>query len=277
VSIALDVQPIGNWAMKIVAKVVFGEGRVAPGEGEIDQWVLLNIRHPDGERTLAGSVKLCGLTFPDFHSGGSLGDETYGMTLDASAFDSPYVTPAAFVGQLTEPASRTTLEAETSTMFLGLDVSPPASATGDWPASYGALTAENGYTLIDVDRDGFPGITASLKTGSIPGKGTSYADIIWDIGNPPLRNPKRASKLRLALRSTVMELGTLDTCSQVSGAANVVVDHHVVGCFPDSSTTGCSPDLVDTVRPIYTTTSASFVARHIGSQETCSAVRTAVP
>jgi hypothetical protein len=265
----------GNWAMKLTTTVSFSGAGLVDGQGEIDEWALLTITQQSS--AFNATLEPCGITLPDFHTTPSFGDETHGITIAASAFDSGTIPTSFITALLSDTAPGATFGATTWTSLIGLDIGPPASASGQWPANSTQLTPQNGYTLTDVDADGQPGVTAMVKTGPIPGSATNYADIIWDLGNPALQNPRRTKELQLAIRLMEGIHGTVDSCSQLSGPANVTVDDHVVGCVPEDASATCSATLVDYIRPIYTTTSAAFVAHSIGAESTCSAVRTAMP
>ena len=267
----------GNWAMKVAAKVTWTGAGLVDGMGEIDQWALMKVVQGNNDTAFTASIKPCGITIPDFHSIPNFGDETYGITFPSSAFDSPKIPTFAFNGKLGNLSPGASFEAATSTILIGLTIGSPASPSGQWPGSYMDLTAANGFTVTDVDNDGSPGITANVKTGTIPGTATPYKDIIWDIGNPPLQNPGRTGKLQIVIRQIAAENGTLDTCSQLSGTTSAAIDNHIVGCVADDKSTTCKPDLLDFARPVYSTTSATFLAYRIGTDDSCGAVRTAVP
>src|SRR5262249_53224118 len=135
-----------------------------------------------------------------------------------------------------------------------------------------------GYAIVDADNDTNPGITAAAKAGQIPGTPNMYKDIIWDLGSPALTNPSRANKLFVVVRQIASEHGTLESCLSMSGTTTAAIDNHIIGCAASVNNAGkdCSPDLLDFARPKYTTTTATFVAQQIGSQDSCGAVRTAV-
>jgi hypothetical protein len=272
-------QLTGNWAMKVTASVTWTGAALVDGMGEIDQWALLKIVQPAGDTAFTVSLKPCGLTIPDFHSAPSFGDETYGITFAASEWDSPKMPTFNFSGQLSNLSPGATFQTTTSAILIGLTIDAPANPTGQWPASYTDLSSTPGYTIVDSDNDMNPGITAAVKTGQIPGTGNMYKDIIWDLGNPPLSNPSRTGTVFLVVRQIASEKGTLESCLTISGTTSAAIDNHIIGCVASTNNTSgaCKPDLLDFARPKYTTTSATFVAQQIGSQDTCGAVRTAVP
>jgi cysteine-rich repeat protein len=270
-------QLTGNWAMKVAAKVTWSGAGLVDGQGEIDQWALLNIKQNTGDTSFTATLKACGIAIPDFHTIPNFGDETYGITFASAAFDSPKVPTVQFSGQLGSLAPGASFQTVSAAVLLGLDVKSAAIAVGPWPGSYKDLTAANGFTITDVDSDGNPGITGTPKTGMIPGSATAYKDIIWDIGDPPLQNPGRSKALFLAIRQIASEKGTLNSCTEISGNTVAVIDNHIIGCVADAAGATCDPGLLDLARPIYTTQSATFTASLIGSQDTCSVVRAKVP
>jgi cysteine-rich repeat protein len=269
----------GNWAMKVTAKVTWTGAALVDGQGEIDQWALLKIVQPAGDTAFTATLKPCGLTIPDFHSAPSFGDETYGITFAASGWDSPKMPTFNFSGQLSNLSPGATFQTTTAAILIGLTIGPPANPTEQWPDPYTKLSSTPGYAIVDSDNDTLPGITATAKTGQIAGSASMYKDIIWDLGNPALTNPSRTNKLFVVVRQIASQKGTLESCLTISGTTLAAIDNHIVGCVASTNNTGmdCKPDLLDFARPKYTTTSATFVAQQIGSQETCGAVRTAVP
>ncbi|HEX4335747.1 MAG TPA: DUF4215 domain-containing protein [Polyangiaceae bacterium] len=267
----------GNWAMKVAVKVTWSGGALVDGQGEIDQWALLKIQQDKGSTAFTASVKACEISIPDFHTIPSFGDETYGITFPTSAFDSTKIPTVNFSGQLGNLAPGASFQTTSAAVLLGLDVKSPASPVGQWPNPVD-MTAANGYTITDVDGDGNPGITANVKTGTIPGTGMPYKDIIWQPGSPSLDTSKRAKTLFLVIRQIAAENGTLNSCTELSGSTTAVIDNHILGCVSDvAGDTSCKPDLLDVVRPIYTAQSGTFAASQIGTQEACSAVRAKVP
>lgn len=269
----------GNWAMKVSAKVSWSGKALVDGQGEIDQWALLKIVQPTGDTAFTVTLKPCGLTIPDFHSAPSFGDETYGITFANSIWDSTKIPTFNFTGQLGNLSPGASFQTTTSAILIGLTIGAPATPTGQWPDGYMDLTTDNGYTILDADNDGNPGITANVKTGQIPGTGNMYKDIIWYLGNPTLVNPSRTNKIFLVVRQISSEKGTLDSCTEISGTTSAAIDNHILGCVASDNNASmpCDASLLDFARPIYTTMSATFVAQQIGSQDSCGAVRTAVP
>jgi cysteine-rich repeat protein len=269
----------GNWGMKVSANVTWSGKGLVDGQGEIDQWALLKITQPPGDTAFTVSLKPCGLSIPDFHSAMSFGDETFGITFAASGWDSPKMPTFNFSGQLSNLSPGATFQTTTSAILIGLTIGPPATPTEQWPDPLDPMNLPSGYAIVDSDNDGNPGITATAKTGQIPGTPDMYKDIIWDLGNPALTNVSRANKLFVVVRQISSEKGTLESCLTISGNTTAAIDNHIVGCVASVNNTGkdCSPTLLDYARPIYKAVSATFVAQQIGSQDTCGAVRTAVP
>jgi len=83
-------------------------------------------------------------------------------------------------------------------------------------------------------------------------------------------------ELHLAVRQIAAEMGTVTSCTEVSGNSSAKLENHIVGCEANDGA-ACTPNLIDAVRPVYTVGASTFIARQIGSQTSCDAVRAAVP
>jgi cysteine-rich repeat protein len=261
----------GHWAMKVALKVTWSNGFLVTGSGELDQLALLDIHQQDGQTAFTGTLKPCGISVPDFHSIPDLGDEQYGLTFPNSAFNSANVPTFPITGRLSSLAPGAMFELDSTAVLLGLSIKPPATALGAWPNSFNDLTDANGYTKVDIDGDGNPGITALVKSGG------AYKHIPWSFLNNDYSMQVRASKVFLAIRQIASEKGILKVCNSISGSTTATINTHAVGCLSDDTSMACLPDIVDLGAPPYVAGPAStFTAVQIGSSTSCSDVQSMV-
>jgi cysteine-rich repeat protein len=270
----------GNWAMKVTVGVTWSSSILLDGMGDIVQHALVVITQPPGNTAFEAKIKPCGLSIPDFQTTSDLNSERYGIAFPVAEFDSPNVPTFTVNGRVSNLAPGAKFEVDSAALLLGVKADNAQIAFGKWPDSWNQLTPANGFTLQDIDNDGKLGLTAVVKTGEVPGTTAMYSDIIYDLGPAPvLSNPGRANRLYLAVRQIASESGTVTSCTEVSGTSTAKIENHIVGCQADDNnpSTNCTPDLVDAVRPLYNVGASTFIARQIGSQASCDAVRAAVP
>src|SRR5262249_39203868 len=158
----------GNWALKVTLKVTWTGGLLVDGTGEIDQWALLTITQQPQQTAFHATIRPCGIILPDFHSKPNFGDEWYGLSFPDGIFDSTKIPTFPVTGQVSNLAPGATFQTTTAAVLLGITIGAPATALGAWPTSYTDLTAANRYSLPDIDNDGNPGITANVKTETMP-------------------------------------------------------------------------------------------------------------
>jgi cysteine-rich repeat protein len=263
----------GVWAIRVAADVTWGgDGVLEAGTGQIVQWAALTITQTAGSVSFSGALHPCGLTIPDFKTSPALGAETYGTTFPDALFDATGIPSFPVSGTLSNIAPGATVDTTQSAILLGVTATSPATPFDVWPAD---LAAAPGFTVVDQDGDGKPGITAVAKKGPLPGGVGSYLDPIFDVTD--VNNPSRADRLYLAVRQKASQTGTLTSCTSMSGTTTAVVDNHIVGCHANTGVECASADLVDGVRPMYVVTGASFSADKLTGASSCSAVRAALP
>jgi cysteine-rich repeat protein len=280
----------GDWAVKITEQVSWGGdalGLLEYGQGQILQWAKMTIKQTG--RTFTSSVSVCGLTIPDFKTTSQLGAEWYGITFANSMFDSPSMGTFAIQGTLSNLAPNAKVDTSEVATLLGVTVTTPPGPFASWPDDPTAMFKAP-WTIVDQDNDKNPGITAVAKTGTVPpgsnGAGSPYKDPIVDVSHGT-DNPLRASSLYLVIRQTATLVGTLNTCTTMSGDATPppVIDNHIIGCQQDSGAP-CDSGMAstaDSVRPAYAVVTganspgATFKAVKITDGGGCAAVRTALP
>jgi hypothetical protein len=148
--------------------------------------------------------------------------------------------------------------------LVGLTMTDPLAS---WPDSYAGIT-----TKVDSDGDSKDGFTA------VPHAGTGFVNPPTGIGQPA------ADRLYLVSRNVIGLDGTITACDSISGTAHVpFFDNHVVGCRTtggaDCTTAGTNSQtaFLDTNRTIYTVVSATFTAKKVADNATCTEVRAALP
>jgi cysteine-rich repeat protein len=261
----------GAWAAKIVFQTSFGDGQaLATHSGPLYVWAKLALTQSG--RQLTGTIQPCGLIIPDFQAGQATGSEWYGLDFPDAIWAHTRAFPVS--GALSNSSPGATLTIGTMSLLYGVDLTNPL---GSWPSA-ADLVGGVGGSLVDDDADGAPGITVLAKTGPIPGSSDSYSYPIVNLDNIP--DVLRAKSFDLAIRALASVSGRLDTCTGTSGRVGIsAIDDHVVAC---TYTTGgaCAPadaQLADLIKPIYTVTSATYLAQKVQSTADCAAVRAAVP
>jgi hypothetical protein len=209
---------------------------------------------------------------PDFQTSVALGGETYGMAFPTSTFNAVSMPKFTATGTLSNLAPGALIQTSSIAVLFGLTISSPASPFDAWPSS---IVGTTGFSIVDSDSDGKPGITASAKTGLLPGGTGSYKDPIYDVSTPS--NPLRADRLYLAIRQISSQSGTLTSCTTMSGTSTSSIDTHLVGCRGDTGVDCLDASLLDSIRPVYSVQNADFSAKKLAAGTTCTDVRTAVP
>ncbi len=268
----------GDWALKVTESVSWGDGQVLlQATGQIYQWAKLSITQTGTAFT--ATLRACGLTIPDFHTSVALGDEWYGTAFPNAMFDKSTMPTFSLTGSLSNVAPGADVEIRQSAVLLGLTIPTTEAASVLWPDDPADLLPANGFTIVDQDSDGNPGITALAKTGTIPagspGAGATYRDPIEDLSNG-LDDPGRANELYLVIRQITSQSGTLNSCTSMSGTSTASIDNHIIGCQVDGGGT-CSLALLDGARPLYTVSQALFSASKVTTGAACAAVRAAQP
>jgi cysteine-rich repeat protein len=264
----------GAWAVRIVAQVAWGDDQLlAKKTGEIRQWAMLTVAQ--NGTALTGTVKACGLSIPDFVTTSTFNDEIYGTTFANAGFDATTNAPIPLTGSVTSQLLGATINMAASAVQLGVTIVSPANPFGTWP-SVAQMTTVNGYTFTDTDNDGLPGFTALTKSGDVPGMtGITYKNPICDISGG-LQNALRANRLQLAIRQIVSQTGTIDSCTTMSGSADLHIENHIFACRLESGA-ACNQNqigLLDGARPQYVVSSAKFAAQLLKGTGSCDAVRT---
>lgn len=301
----------GDWAMRITANVIWGDPTgggalmssdelVAANPGfdtAIRQWAKLSIKQTGTSFT--AKLFPCGLTIPDFQTRPILGGEWYGLVFANSAFDATTMPTFGFLGTVSSQLIGAAFNTSPPiAILLGVTVGPPSDPLlTAWPDD----PTIDGFTVVDSDNDGNPGVTGTVKSGAVPGIAAcppsapktcgQYQNIIVtpDGSNPPasLVNSIRGDAMYLAIRQISSQIGTISACTggsatAITGTADVQIDNHIVGCELVSGN-ACSTDqwgLPDTVRPEYSpdpNAPATFVAQKLTGSSTCAAVRSALP
>ncbi len=147
------------------------------------------------------------------------------------------------------------------------------AATMKWPSSSWNFPA--GTTFSDGDGDSKPGITATPLNGN----GYVYPPVQVGLGGLA----PAADKVYIVSRNRIGLSGKWTSCNELSGTATVALfDNHVVGCHVRGGSE-CTTDAVNTQadfldqnRTVYTPGTASFTAKKLPNDATCSDVLAAL-
>jgi hypothetical protein len=265
----------GTWATAISVDVTWAAGGsfdivIAPGSGTVKQWLL-------GTRTVSGgtttdTTKVCGIQLPDFTGTMAAGSETWGVRFPDALFDDGDVAPFTIPGTVSGTSPTAAYATSNVAVLLGLTLADATSAA--WPATIS--------TDVDTDKDGKPGITASVA------QGLTYSDVPLDFS--VVFNPggvTRSNRLYLAIRQVTSFSAHFSTCDHATGTATVpqlgsgsnkkyAIDSHVIGCGLTGSATDCTSaqtTFVDENQPVFVPSSSSFVSSRVPGGTTCATVR----
>lgn len=258
----------GVWGVKVTIRVTWGDGQALNIlTDDLVLWERMDLT--ESGVAVTGSDRVCGLQIPDFSS--ALTPEWYGLSFGTTAFDGTKT--SSISGTATNRSPGAHLDLGNSAVLAGLTMTDPR---GSWP-SRDDILAGTGATAADDDADGTPGITSSVKTGTRPGSTDTYAYPLVDVTTTPYG---RAASFSLVLRGVLAHSMTVDSCTSMSGTADVsALDDHVLGCMRTDSAV-CSWDdanLADNVKPTYTIGAATFTATKLAKTATCADIRTALP
>jgi hypothetical protein len=243
------------------------------GSSTIKQWAKVDITQTGV--TFTASVVPCAIEVPDFefHAEGIIEHEWYGLLFNSSFANVP---PATTTGRLNNLSPGATVNLAPTAIQIGVALTNPFDPT--WPATFEEMRSLPGVTFPDVDGDGKPGMAVGVKTGPRPVAGQSYSLVPVDLGEPI----PRVDKLQIVVRQIASQAGRLDSCTRMSGTANVTaIDNHVMGCSIAGSGADCvdAPNLqiADAARPVYTIGQSTFQAVKLEGATTCTAAKGALP
>ena len=114
----------------------------------------------------------------------------------------------------------------------------------------------------------------------MPGGTGNYVNPIVNISD--LTNPGRGDQLYLVVRQISSQVGTVDSCTTMSGNVQVnSIDNHIIGCRRAETQLPCDPtetSIADAVRPQYVIgASATFSSVKLSTGSKCGVVRNTVP
>jgi hypothetical protein len=252
----------GTWAAKLSVQLSWASSlTLAAGSGTLQFWVI--VKGMQNGNSVPVTMVPCEIAVPDFESSAVAGNEPYGVTFSNTLFDHtpqflPTTSATVTLGG-SSPGSTYTMP--TIAFLLGASMTNPT--TDPWPATPAAVTE------VDMDQDGHVGVTQPYKTGG------SYDLVPLDI-----MKSQRADENYLAARLVASFTGTLSSCTNMAGSANVTnFDTHIIGCDISGDAGACSTtqsNFVDSNRPAYTVTSASISLVKVASTAVCSDVRAAL-
>ena len=264
----------GTWASRVIIDVSWvPQGLMgailAPGNGQIKQWVL-STRVATGQTTTDTAI-VCGIALPDFSGTQVAGGEKYGIQFPSSIFDKGILPSFAISGSIVGSGPGASYSSTPGAVLIGLTL--PNPTTDPWPSSV--------TTVVDSDQDGEPGVTALATQGS------GYADVIVDtVGD-------RADKLYVAMRQITSVTAKAVDCDTFTGTVNIpqitdttgtakyAIDSHVLGCRLDGDAGDCysvQGSFVDATQPVFSPSgNTSFTSLRVVSGATCATVRQQLP
>jgi hypothetical protein len=249
----------GTFAIKLSIQINWnGTNVVQGGSASWIEWARLQATQSGN--ALTGTLSDCGRSTPDFSS---LAD-TYALDYPDTLFDhAPAYLPSVSASvALGSNAPGATFALARVAFLSGVSLNDPLQDA--WPNSVA------GVSQVDMDNDGKPGVTASYINDSRH----AYPPTSTNVGATHADAPYEAERLVFGLN------GTLTSCTQASGSANVTrVDTHVIGCHLTNGGS-CDPgdtNFFDTNRPVYNPASATYSLVKIADNATCATVRSTLP
>lgn len=217
----------GTWATFVSVPVTWPQAPFVlySGVGEVRQWTLSH-RVQDSLLNIHETVSACAITLPDLSGAILSGNQKFGIRFPDAVFDNGVAPPYSF--KTTASVVGTHVEWATEPVATLTGLSLPGPATDAWPSP------ANPSGFRDDDKDSYPAITVLPVDPSVD---PSYN---W----PPVALPqilgadfKRASLIFIVSRSVAKLHGTVASCDELDGAAEIVtiagtpsINSTVVGC-----------------------------------------------
>jgi ABC-type branched-subunit amino acid transport system substrate-binding protein len=250
----------GVFSLKLMTPVTWPATAVlTSGSGTIVSWARVQLNQSG--TNLNGSVVPCGQTVPDFQNA-ILGAERYGVDYATTIFDrTPPLPSVPVTGLLAGTTPGSAFSLGRTAWLMGTQMSDPVD--GAWPNA-------RDLRQRDDDADGQEAITAWYKPAL---EGYSW---------PPVDSSAiaRSDRCYLAARVVFALGGTLNSCTQASGAATAQgIDSRVIGCrlISGADCDSVQADHLDTYKPAYTVGASSYTLVRIADDADCSGVRAARP
>ncbi len=214
--------------------------------------------------TLGGKVAPCGTTLPETSLTGlgrvAAGGNKILIEVPETVWEAPSLPRFPLRGTRGHSGLGAPVAIELAAP-LGFD---PTDVAAPWPESYTGLAAQ----VRDVDGDGSPGYQAR------PRNGDGYVLPPTSLGLGGLA--PAAEKVFLVSRNVMTLMGSRTACDVFSGSAAVKsFDSHVVGCAirGGGACNDRQVDFVDQNRMKYQVKSATFTAKKVAVDASCTEVR----
>lgn len=267
----------GTWAtfVRVPVKWPGAPFVLLEGTGEVKQWTISH-RVQDSLLALHETVSACSIYLPDLTGSVLTSNQSFGIRFPNSLFDTSTAPPWPFntTVQLVDGQAQWSTEAVATLTGVSL----PSPATDAWPSPLSPSA------LRDDEGDGNPGVTVVPVD---PATDSRYN--FPPVGFPPLFGVDypRAKLIFIASRSVVKLHGTVKSCDELNGAADIVVlggtpsiNSTVVGCVKTTGET-CTADeagFLDQNRPQFTPTGpGTLVSVRMPDSATCADVRARFP
>ena len=238
-------------------------GRTQAGSGTADLWLFVSPTSLS-DTNLSGNARMCNLALPDTQLATAVAPYMGGTTLQIQIPPSVWDQTPSFPGIATQSGWGPPNTFAVLPVLVVYGLSLPDAGAYDWPSS------ASGFPQGSVANP----LIATPLNGTINGVSYTY---------PPIeasRSPAKADQVSIVTRVQVSLNGHYTSCTEQSGAANVMLfDNHVVGCHVagGSACTSAQADFLDSNRTVYTVNSATFVAKVMPSTAACADVLSALP
>jgi hypothetical protein len=252
----------GTFALKIVLQTSWAAGsNIQSGNGPHTFW--LKLQGTQSGTSVTSSLIECGRDVPPFKA--SAVSETYKFVLPNTLFDHvpAYLPSSAATLTLSNTSPTATVTLPSTAFLLGTTLTNPVTAT--WPSAASSLTS------VDMDADGKPGMTLLYDPSGSFSQPRTAATLF----------ATRADKPYSATRLVFSLNGSLSSCTQAAGSANVThIETRIFGCKMAGSTQDCNAtesSFLDANCVKYTLGSATYTMAKIADAGTCADVRAQLP
>jgi hypothetical protein len=250
----------GTFALKVTHQTSWSSNsNIRSGSGTHVYWLKLQGTHSGS--SVSETITECGRTVPDFSA--SAVNETFKFQVPSAVFDGGFLPSSTASITLGSSSPGATFALPSTAFMIGASMSDPVN--GAWP------NAASGLTRVDMDGDGKGGVTLSYLNGS----GYTFPRTGGTLFSSRAQQPYSATRLVFSLS------GTLNSCTQSSGAATVShIDTRIFGCRISGGSSDCDSgeaNFLDQNCLRYAVGTASYSLVRVANGASCSAVRAALP
>lgn len=267
----------GTWATFVRVPVTWPGAPFVlnAGQGEVKQWTISH-RVQDSLLNLHETVIACSIFLPDLTGSVLTSNQKFGIRFPDELFDKGKAPPYPFKTTVTLVGNVPQWTTEPVATLTGLSLPNPAS--DPWPSP--AVPAD----FRDDDMDGSPGATVLPVDPSVD------ATYNWPpVGLPTAfgQDYPRAKRISIIARSVAKLHGTVQSCDELQGAADIVVignqpaiNSTVIGCVKTDGQTCSSSEasFVDQIRPQFAPSGpGTLISVRLPPNATCADARARFP